>query len=277
MMYCVFSDHRYWQNESMLVTSYHEPWRLYRHPVVRQLAFAIASPNLIRAFPDTIQPKHALNIANDAFWQNCYLHYATRLARLDQQPQPLIDFLQGMTTTRLGLRFEALLCFWLQDPANTDFALLAHSLQFNHQGYTLGEIDFLVQNRHTHAIEHWEVCLKYYLGETDLQIHSWIGLNTQDRLFHKLQHFTKQQFRFQDALGFAIDQRRVVIKGQLFLPTRPQALPAWINPQRRLGYWQSQLPAAWQGLVHLSRQEWLCPHHCGGAVAYIIRPNSNIF
>ncbi len=34
----------------------------------------------------------------------------------------------------------------------------------------LGELDFLIKNTETNQIEHWEVALKYYLGEADLSL-----------------------------------------------------------------------------------------------------------
>ena len=243
----------------MTMQCFDEPWMNYKHHVVRQLAFAIASPNIICQFPDSIRLRQDILLRPSDFWQQCFIHYRARLAQLDQDPSPLIQFLQQQKSTRLGLRFEALLWFWLQDPSNHDFRLLAHGLQFHHQGHTIGEIDFLVQNRHSQAIEHWEVCLKYYFSSADLDIHAWSGLNPTDRFFAKLNHLNQQQFRFADALGFAIQQRHLVIKGQLFLAAVHSQLPAWINPDRRTGQLYQHIPRHLPDLRCLSRQEWLCP------------------
>ena len=47
---------------------------------------------------------------------------------------------------------------------------------------TIGELDFLVYNTTEQRIEHWEVALKYYLGEKDLSLPYWYGLNREDTL-----------------------------------------------------------------------------------------------
>lgn len=242
----------------MFSTVLFEPWQHYHTHVVRQLAFAIASPNLIRYFPAQITPTLSLELHPDSAWQNYYWAYQPRLHYLDQHPEELINFLSRIKSTRLGLRFEALLWFWLQDSCNQYFELLGHSIQYHHKGKTLGEIDFLVRDLKTQHVEHWEVCLKYYLAEYDLDIHTWIGLNPEDTFEHKLNHLAHKQFQFKDALGHVIQARKVVIKGQLFLPISHANIPTWLNTSRRLGIWLDKIPPNKQ-LVWLSRQEWLCP------------------
>ncbi|MFH4294831.1 DUF1853 family protein, partial [Acinetobacter baumannii] len=70
----------------------------------------------------------------------------------------------------------------------------------------------------TQQVEHWEVALKYYLGEGQLNLEQWIGLNREDTLSKKLYHFTDKQFQFSEALDFKVQQRFAVLKGQLYLP-----------------------------------------------------------
>ncbi|KAA8734433.1 DUF1853 family protein [Acinetobacter qingfengensis] len=239
--------------------SFYEPWLEFKHPIVRQLAFAIASPDLITQFPKSMHLNQDIQMHSSTFWQNCFKHYHARLHFLDQYPQQLLDFLSQIKSTRLGLRFEGLLWFWLQDSCNGYYDLLGHSIQYHQGSITLGEIDFLLRNRQTGEIEHWEVCLKYYLAEPNLSIHGWIGLNPEDTFLQKLQHLVQQQFKFQRALNHPIEKRWIVIKGQLFLPWNHQKIPSWINIERRLGTWQNRIPEHLSGLRRLSRQEWLCP------------------
>lgn len=237
---------------------YFEPWKDYTHPLVQQLVFTLASPNLIHYFPTEIELNQNIKFHSTDLWLDFYLDYRPRLQYLDNQPQELINFINKIKSTRLGLRFEALLWFWLNDPDNQHFQLLGHSIQNHQRGFTLGEIDFLVKNKHTQQIEHWEVCLKYYLAEENLQFNSWIGLNSNDTLQHKLNHLIKKQFQFKFALNFNIDQRFAIIKGQFYLPEKHTIIPSWVNLQRRLGQWLT-FPPNTENWRRLTRQEWLCP------------------
>lgn len=243
----------------MFSTRYFEPWKTYHTPIVRQLAFAIASPNIISTFPEEISSSNHIKLHPTEDWGLFYQAYQKRLQYLDQYPSELLQFLAKIKSTRLGLRFEALLWFWLQDPENQYFELLGHSIQSHSKGITLGEIDFLLRNRLTNEIEHWEVCLKYYLAEPDLKLANWIGLNPDDTFGHKLNHLIHKQFQFKSALGHDIEQRKVIIKGQLYLPSYHTPIPLWINQKRRLGHWQS-IPPYHQSYLRLTRQEWLCPN-----------------
>ena len=242
----------------MISVNYFEPWKNYQNLNIRQLAFALASPNLIHYFPSEIMAASNINFHDSAEWQKFYYAYEPKLSQLDQNPEELNQFLGKIKSTRLGLRFEALLWFWLQDPKNQYFQLLGHSIQSHHKGKTLGEIDFLIKNLETNKIEHWEVCLKYYLAEPDLALNTWIGLNPDDTLAQKLHHLAHRQFQFETALGYLIDEKKVVIKGQFYLPQQHTHLPNWINTDRRLGEWYATLPNH-ADLRRLKRSEWICP------------------
>lgn len=240
--------------------TYFEPWVRFNHPIVRQLAFTIASPNLILHFPTEIISHKTLSLHRNEDWQRYFFSYEARLKYLDRYPDELIQFLQQVKSTRLGLRFETLLWFWLQDKNNPYFELLGHSIQHHKDGKTLGEMDFLIRNKVSQRIEHWEVCLKYYLAAADLHLATWIGLNPEDTFAHKLNHLAQHQFQFEHALGYTIDARYTVIKGQLYLPKIHQNLPNWLNNARRLGTWQEHIPDQKQKWRYLTRPEWLCPN-----------------
>lgn len=262
-MICGFSQiYRYAMSTlPMFPSHYYEPWQRFSTPIVRQLAFAIASPNLIQYFPHQLHAEKSIDVHSCLLWQQYFTAYLPRLIFLDQHPQELLNFLTKIKSTRLGLRFEALLWFWLQDQENQYFELLGHSIQHHANGKTLGEMDFLLRNQQTQHIEHWEVCLKYYLAAPTLELGTWIGLNPEDTLLHKLSHLLDQQFQFDTALNHCIEKRYAVIKGQFYLPVTHAPIPDWLNPQRRLGIWCAHFPKTgrWR---HLSRQEWLCPFPC---------------
>lgn len=239
--------------------TYFEPWLSYTHPIVRQLAFCIASPNIIQSLPKEFDIQNQFQLHDTLFWQQQYSLYQNRLVELDQNPEPLIQFLQQLKSTRLGLRFEYLFWFWLQDDAQPNFKLIQHSIQIIEGKNTLGEIDFLVLNCATQKIEQWEVALKYYLGEADLDLPNWYGLNRSDTLFCKLNHFSTQQFQFSHALDLKIEQKFAVMKGQFFTPYSIEAatLPKWLNPARRIGTWGHHIN---KNLYRLQRHEWICPN-----------------
>ena len=239
-----------------------EPWLQFKTAEVRQLAFAIASPNLLREWPHDLAKDvakgHHFDWHGDAIWQQHFARYCPRLQQLDHQPEALLQFLQQSKSTRLGIRFEQLLLFWLQDAAYHPYELLGHRLQQRQGRQTLGELDFLLKNHDTGQVEHWEVALKYYLAEADASIAHWYGLNREDTLQGKLLHFSQQQFQFVQAEDIEIQQRFAVMKGQLFLPQHfdTQRLAQWLNPTRRMGIWSSQLPNP--AFYRLQRREWLC-------------------
>lgn len=236
-----------------------EPWLQFSTPIVRQLGFAIASCNILRHLPQDLCITHAFQLHSDDVWQQHFLDYLPKLQALDHNPQPVLDFVAKLKSTRLGLRFEMLVWFWLLDDTYHPYQLLGHSIQVIDGPRTIGELDFLIFNRDLKRIEHWEIAVKYYLAEHDYSLQHWYGLNRSDRLARKLLHFTEKQFQFQQALQHEIEARFCMLKGQLYLPVHhPHPLPTWINPTRRLGHWGHHIPAAQLGYYRLQRHEWIC-------------------
>lgn len=244
------------------MTMLFEPWKQFQHSAVRQLAFSIASPNILSSIPFELSLQHAFDLHPNTFWQQQYENYHPRLLELDQNPQPLIDFLAQLKSTRLGLRFEYLMWFWLQDDLYHHFKLIGHSIQIIQGKQTLGELDFLLFNTQTQKIEHWEVALKYYLAEANLSLQYWYGLNRTDTLQRKLHHFTQKQFQFETVQDHSIQKRFAVLKGQLYLPTTHEKIldtlniPTWANQARNIGQWGHHIPQ--QNYYRLQRQEWIC-------------------
>lgn len=238
-----------------------EPWLQFKNLLVRQLVFCVCSPNILSDTPAELVLKHTFQFHDNAIWHSHFENYRARLLYLDQHPQELEIFLQQLKSTRLGLRFEMFIWFWLLEQDYHPYQLLGHSIQKIAGPRTLGELDFLLFNTESKAIEHWEVALKYYLAERDFSLPYWYGLNRSDTLLRKLSHFSQQQFQFEDALEHKIEQRFAVLKGQLYLPIEStvSAIPNWVNLQRRLGYWGSHIPPQTSDFYRLQRQEWICP------------------
>ena len=129
----------------------------YRTREVRDLAWACFSPPLML----TAQ----LGI-DSAGLVNCHLGMTTEraawLAELDRDPSALLGFLADNTSGRLGIYFERLWQFFLQQDPQVE--LLAHNLPIHDSGRTLGEFDCLYHCHQRQCDVHLELAVKYYLG-----------------------------------------------------------------------------------------------------------------
>ena len=105
-----------------------EPWLQFKHPLVRQLAFAVASPNILSALPSELDIQHTFHFHPSQIWQQHFQTYLPRLKQLDQGPKELEDFMAQLKSTRLGLRFEMFMWFWLRDHRYHAYELLGHSI-----------------------------------------------------------------------------------------------------------------------------------------------------
>lgn len=203
-------------------------------PQVRDLAWSCFSPSLM----DTQKLVEAGPIAG-----NCALlltsERADWLAQLDLEPAPLLQHLSSLHSCRLGIYFEKLWHFFLQeDPA---VELVAHNLPVHHDGRTLGEFDCIYYCHQRQRHVHLELAVKFYLGHrrtATAREHSkcseWLGPDAADRLDIKVDHLMTRQIRLADnpvALRLLRDRgihqldREVEIKGDLFRP-RSDPLPA---------------------------------------------------
>lgn len=231
-------------------------------PVVRDLAWALSSPQLLTPGPDSLN------------YQQFYADFSQELQNLDAEPAILHDSVLAQRSGRLGLYFEALWQFWLTH--NQDYALHAHNIQIQTDGLTLGELDLIVQDQRSKELQHWELAVKFYLGLGATQTTSaWIGPNVKDRLDRKLLHLRSRQLPLLRhpqtqsqlaACGWNVHEQRLILKGRLFYPLR-QVTPSPIGAatDHLRGWWASQqdflanfktATLRWQPL---SRQHWLAP------------------
>lgn len=245
-------------------------WLNFRQTAVRDLAFALASPPLLSQWPTEFTPQRTIELPDYQFWQNHYQRYLPRLRALDDDPTELNQTLAALPSSRLGIRFEALLSFWLNDHSGHwhDFELLAKNIQLKDEKRTIGEVDFIIKNKITQKIEHWELSLKFYLGEGALQPYEWRGLNDRDTFGRKIKHTLARQFNVDRILlpelgEKTIDKRIAVFKGRLFYPDQvadsaKESLAAWLHPEHLRGTWGYQLPSdiTWR---RAARREWLTP------------------
>lgn len=220
------------------------PWLRYKRPFVRDLAFALACPDVLRQWvsPDPNIVSAPIFVHEPTFWQTQYENYAERLAQLDNSTdyQHLTRYLMSRPSPyRLGFHFEGLIHFWLEDGFKLGvhpYEVIAHNVQLYSGMQTTGELDFILQNHHSKEVEHWELAIKFYLGSTPYdKFENWVGINARDTLQRKLIHMQTKPFRsIWIDLDFyqkiKIDKRYVVIKGRFFKQAdNSEPSPDWLN------------------------------------------------
>lgn len=235
----------------------------FKHPSVRDLAWAIASPPLVSGeFNQTSWWTHA----------ECLQEFNAclpALQALDKNPHTLLEHLNRIKSKRLGIYFEALLAFWLSS-ISPNFRLLAQNIQlFEHLGKgkkTLGELDFIIQHRNSGKIIHLEVAVKFYLGTEPLEdTYHWFGTNTHDQLGRKLDHLklyqTQLSKKHPELIDFKLDQRHCLLKGRLFYPasqSKKLPIPDGIAHNHLQGRWiYSSAYNKNQQLIRLEKHDWL--------------------
>ncbi len=250
-----------------------ELMRCWLNPGVRDLAWAIGSPPLARLPGDSASWP-------DETWYSKQLQRCTAvLDRLDADASWPGEAFSRSKDQRLGAYFEFLVGQWLD--RDERFELLASNLPVRKRlkrggRETLGELDFIVRDAVTQRTEHWEVAVKFYLGDAPGSDPAhWIGPGRKDRLDVKLARLVEHQLRLPTLpearaglhqRAIKIDGSRVLIKGRLFYPAGnalepPPAAAAghlrgwWV----RHGQFTRYFGASGWRWRRLTRGEWLAP------------------
>jgi hypothetical protein len=244
-----------------------------RTPAVRDLAWACFTPSLLISteLPCTETINNAALPLTAA--RKAWLH------DLDLHPGALLDHLDQRQGKRLGLYFESLWHFFLQQDPEVE--LIAHNLPVRDGGRTVGEFDCIYHCHRRDRAVHLELALKFYLhrgyqdGADAAAYESWLGPNTLDRLDLKLQRLlTHQVLLSRDPLGAEVlaglgvtdPLLELEMKGRLYQPPGiaiPE--PAGYNPTVPMHHWcrlqQEWAPAAAGSdkLLPLHREQWLAP------------------
>lgn len=226
----------------------------YKNHEVRDLAWACFEPPLM----------HSRYLADDDFEvNNCGLELTAArknwLLTLDRNPDHLREHIAKTRSHRLGIYFEGLWHYFLQQDEDID--LVAHNLPIRMNGKTLGEFDCLYYCHRRQRHFHLELAVKYFLsnrsvtsGNTQSQWHEWWGPECQDRLDLKIRHLVDRQIRLGDLppareeisrLGINDLHREIEIKGYLFQSLNdPLSMPPGYNQTRPACNW-----------VHLTKLE----------------------
>lgn len=248
----------------------------YKNQEVRDLAWACFEPALMNS-PQL--SGDGQSVANCGL----LLTPARRLwlRAVDEDPSALIAHIAGIRSHRLGIYFEGLWHFFLQQDTLVD--LVAHNLPVHDQGRTIGEFDCIYYCHERRRHFHLELAVKYFLsnrtvtnaGQTS-RWQEWWGPECQDRLDLKIAHLMDRQIQLADTppalallsqLGVPNVAREVEIKGYLFQSTADKLLPPYgYNADRSLSQWVHLQQLAqycarqdWHAFMHLPKSQWLSP------------------
>lgn len=248
----------------------------YRNREVRDLAWACFGPAMMISdqLTDDVRPVSNCSLTLTPDRENWLKH-------LDQDPQPLRAHIERIRSRRLGIYFEGLWHFFLQQDEAVE--LVAHNLPVRDGGITVGEFDCLYYCHQRRRHVHLELAVKFFLGNRAVgntgpssDWNEWWGPECKDRLDLKIRHLMDRQIQLADHraatpsledLGIQEVAREVEIKGRLFQSVHdPLPLPRGYNSKLSEGHWVhiDRMPEM-DGLMDaesylvLPKNQWLSP------------------
>lgn len=190
------------------------------------------------------------------------------LLELDEKPEAVNHFFEGLGYMPLGRYFEQLLFYIMErDPY---YKVRWQNQQIiNDKGITEGEIDLIVE-KDTGEIEHWEIALKYYLQVKPSTDHQYyLGPSRRDFLAKKMEKLNRHQLKLgahpQTLAEFGEIPSKLFLKGELYFPReRDLVFPEAHQAKAHLYYYLpfSQLDSLAEESPHfkiLFKPDWLSP------------------
>lgn len=241
---------------------------IYNNPDVAALAWAIYSRPLLRSTKQLL-------VVGEGWCDELFAEHEQWFKDLDDNPQPLSDFLEVSSSKLIGRRFEKLLeFFFTQSPS---FDLLAYNVVLKDHGNTSGEIDFVVLDRRTGDLFHFEAACKYYLQWNNSgDPANWPGPNGRDSLQTKMNKLKRQLGVFETPAGaqFLRDyhlktpESVAFIKGVFFhhfKSIQEVVAPAGAHPAYNAGWYCSvnelqNFKTNTRQWIVLPKIMWLCPY-----------------
>ncbi|WP_445157756.1 DUF1853 family protein [Halomonas sp. E14] len=164
---------------------------LCHHPLVRDLAWIVLTPDLITTAWPGRPDRETLGLAAPARLRDF-------LASQEANPQALERRVGDTASGRMGHYHERLWQHLLDTAPGT--RLLASNLRVHQGKRTLGELDLLYRRRDDPGLVHLEVAIKFYLGlpegpGTASDPSRWIGPGGADSLATKREHLVRHQLR----------------------------------------------------------------------------------
>ncbi len=186
----------------------------YKHPAVRDLAWALLSPQLARLTGD----------CDREIWDPVTV--TEILNATERNPDQLLGLLQSAPPSRLGAYFELLITYYLRRCPRVEE--ICSNLRVQSGNRTLGEFDCLYRPQGAAGFTHLEIAVKFYLClEDSRRPDHWMGLNPTDLLSRKLSRMRNHQLKLADlpearALlaekQMPVEQKLSLIRGRLFYP-----------------------------------------------------------
>jgi len=102
---------------------------------------------------------------------------------------------QPPTNLRLGHLVEKVVSELIKSSSN--YKVVYENVQLIEDKKTIGELDFIIEDRHTKQLIHLELAYKFYLFDPSISsnpINNWIGPNRNDTLKEKLEKLKDKQF-----------------------------------------------------------------------------------
>jgi hypothetical protein len=234
----------------------------FNTPAVRHLAWLCHAPQLIQ-HTSVFEPARYLPD-----------NYLEVLRAWDKNPSAGPQVLCATPHHRLGYYVESLYACLITDLLG--WTILARNLPIRAGGTTLGELDFLIHNPHTDAVEHHEIAIKFYLGYAGCaqQPQGWYGPNPRDRLDIKTERMLgpqRQRSLMPETLELLAHHgiqapaiSRVFMPGYLFYPHKPApeiTLPISCPGHHLRGQWMY-----WENVTDINTRTWvplIKPHWLG--------------
>lgn len=136
----------------------------------------------------------------------------------------------------LGKRVERFFEFYIENSNRYD--VIKQNIQIISNKNTLGEIDFILEDKKLNTLIHLELVYKYYLYTPSLEkeLARYIGPNRDDTLIKKLKKLKDKQFpllyknqtkEYLDSLDIENIEQKMCLKANIFLPKQmyKQELP----------------------------------------------------
>ncbi|MGF1764371.1 DUF1853 family protein [Aliivibrio kagoshimensis] len=179
--------------------------------------------------------------------------------------QPFISGSYGLSN-RLGFYYQWLWKQVIEQSAHYD--LIAEEVQINHEGRTIGAIDFILREHATQQLEHWEIAVKFYLFYQG----QWLGPNNSDRLDLKIDKMLNHQLTLTSSDAFIAQtcyteaiKPKMLVQGRLYTnPFLEERLPSHccglaLNKKTITGQWcfEHQYPLINEPLYLLDKSQWM--------------------
>ena len=203
--------------------------------LLSDLYWVVTSHNLL----DSNLPEFKEEMSYDFIEDDEKKAFSTWFQALSKNPVSLENYFRSEEQLILGKYFERIVHFFFENYPKFD--LLIAGKQFFDKKTTLGELDFVINDKAKKEILHLEIAVKYYMGYKSSAKHSmWIGPNGLDTLEKKLSKFENQlalSMTEASNIDLKIDRRIAVLKGYFFIHWRAKTWPHFHSLSSANGEW----------------------------------------